>query len=83
MCGHPNRLQYYLHIKFQYKNLKGMICRIRNSISGILTEIQIPVQWVQCVVIKIMGKERERSEGVSGNVIVNDDLPIKTNSYVP
>ena len=63
--------------------LEGMICRIRNSISGILTEIQIPVQWVQCIVIKIMGKERERSEGVSGNVIVNDDLPIKTNSYVP
>ena len=28
-----------------------------------------------------MGKGRERSEGVSGNVIMNNDLPIKTNSF--
>ena len=41
----------------------------------------MPVQWVQCIVIKIMGKRRECSEGVSGNVIVNDDPPVKTNSY--
>ena len=30
---------------------------------------------------KKMGKGVERSEGVSGNVIVNNDPPIKTNSY--
>ena len=27
------------------------------------------------------GERREHSVGVSGNVIVNDDPPIKTNSY--
>ena len=42
----------------------------------VYTGIQIPVQWVQRIVIKIMGKGRERSEGVSGNVIVNYDPPI-------